>query len=623
MAAIYQWFEEFTRYSYEYFIFVSDLGDALKYYGYDFDAGTYRLLGQKLYSGVTLASDNKNVFTTDLSGGNYGFYQTLWRGHAFHTVGFISQPGASNENTDILVLRNSSHIAGVGSTAFGHGALFTSYSKLDIPTVFTTSIAITPSNDYWGSCWDVFYEQDPNEVLEHGNAFLAESSTRFPSQAITTIKWNGATFVTVDQYYDSSLTNGCFNRFAGVLAGVNGAQARYANIDEDLLITNGGTTTLSASAVAAIITEYDYVMTAENDGGIRYVRTYTKGGTQKDELSLGAGTLSARTVFTVSPRTLRIWLYSATQIGLYAFSVDEDGLISTDGYIPNEQSITTGGFSKNQLTFLEGGMTITTNGYSGILSKLAEGWPLDEESGTRYGLLGLDNFDTEIGTVGFTTGLIDNAASFDGSSALVITPTKAEFQSGSNQSFSFFFKTSAIGAEQCLISKARIAAAYLGNDEAWDIGCSIAADGRVFFWLNVYENEPTFTPIILYAGSTPVSIDTWYFVYCEFDRINNTYSIRLNDNTWSDDFDPTDNLNINTYSDNALTIGRATSTSPQKYFTGAMDQLNWFYDVLDEDEQDYLYNDGNGIALPLDNYLLLETGDKITLEDGTGSLLLD
>lgn len=613
MAAIYQWFPSNQPLNYDYFVALSDQVDAIRYYGYDFDADEFRVFGQVLDTSLSMTSDEKNVFTPILDSGNYKLRNLIWRGHAFSDRPYITTPSGANQASDLITLREDTELVTVGNGAYGHAALFYDYTRDANPITLSLDNNLNPADDNWGRIWDVHYQ---NEALfEYGKAVIIIGDTA--DQAIVTVAWNDFIFALEDFIYRDTMINHCFNRFTGILSGLTGvvnsnitsagvSPVQHVSVDESLQLSFLGETPTTDAPQAAVTTLHEHVLTAEFASPHTYVRSYEMDGTALDEYVIPNKQATTRTIFAVSPMSQRIWLYGAEDFGFRAFSVDGSGIISQDGYIPGESAMNAGGTSGSRLYFLESELEITPNGYTGIKEKLYECWELEEATGNRVGAMGnIDMIDSPSapGTCGNTTGKVSNAVLLGGTACLETNgATPAELQSCGNFSVCCDFKVDALtgpgGGNQHIWIRADTNAVTLGKDNQWDCGAYVDTSGNVFFWVNYYAFEPSLAVLTVQATGVTVVPGTWYHLYCEFNEENNTFGIRVNNGTIANAaFPATESLNVYNGGDRRLTLGRrSTGVSDKEYLAGAIDQFYWFYDVLTTDEQNWMYNSGNSRA---------------------------
>lgn len=211
-------------------------------------------------------------------------------------------------------------------------------------------------------------------------------------------------------------------------------------------------------------------------------------------------------------------------------------------------------------------------------------WKLDETSGTRVDSepTGTAQNLTDNNTVGYTNGVISNAADFELANTETLTRSDSEDLSTGNTSFSVsgWFKKESQSANKSLIGRFGTSAAtreYLirvnGGTEVLDV--------------LMQENGGSLKTVsCTNFGAT--SQDVWMFFAVIYNSSAQTLSVSINNGT------PNTLSNVTATADTAETTyigGRASSSD---YHDGLIDEVGFWKKVLSASEITELYNSGAG-----------------------------
>lgn len=576
-------------YTNEYFVLIDDNNDILRYFGVDFDAQTWTQFGAFPATELNVVSDGTFCFISTNS--NYNIKQVSWRGNCF-TNEFTDAHEGSNPGGSSVLIRDYPYVIKVGTEDFSNGLRAVEYRSV-APFIYPTQYFRNPVGASWNGCWDI--RLDNKGTFEYGDALVVtpENGNKLSTYQRSSgfLEEVSALTSTVDP--TGSTTAWTVNRENGYIINSYAGNTflKLYEADANLSVTLIGQCDTTDNVQAAIATSNGYILTAEwSSGPTGTVRTYSRVGTiltPVDSFTL-TDEVTGQAQFFMSPRTDRFWLTTvSTQNGLYAFSVDDDGMIIEDIQIPGFATYNAGGLG-NRMYFCEGPMNVTPNGFSGIKSKLYECWEMNESgSVTRIGAMGNYNLPILAGTVDSRAGTIGNAAYFNGSGAL-----------GTGSAPSYELKT--VGTfSTCLDVVVDVLPGPDGDqyfytrgndvgDADYEIGCYVTGTGILGFFVGVndtYYSAETVSTIV--AGVK-------YHIYTEYNREDDTVSIRIDDGAII-----TESVtgNIDLKSSNRFIVGRKTaSAGVQKYLEGSIDQFYWFWDSLTTEEQDWMYNSGNSRA---------------------------
>ncbi len=218
-----------------------------------------------------------------------------------------------------------------------------------------------------------------------------------------------------------------------------------------------------------------------------------------------------------------------------------------------------------------------TNVAAGLTNGLVSYWRMDETSGTRTDVLGVNDL-TANNTPGNTTGVITNAVTFVSASSQSLSKTdNSSFDPLTNaMSFAFWFRTTTLAG----------ARSALGKDDF---------SGQRQFLFDVSSSKMVFyaftnntTAVALTANTFGnLSINTWYFCVGTWSREDGRMFLRIN----------------NAY-DTVLGAAEVPiKTSPLAFaqgnkWDGYIDEVGMWSRVLTAKERSYLYNNGAGRTYP-------------------------
>jgi len=224
-----------------------------------------------------------------------------------------------------------------------------------------------------------------------------------------------------------------------------------------------------------------------------------------------------------------------------------------------------------------------------ILDDLSAFWTLDEASGTREDSH-TNNLDlTDNNTVAQVAGKIGNAADFTAanSESLSNSGNDSHFQTTDDFTYCYWVKLKNLSAIHDLVGK-------------WGTGAnreyvSLFLNSSTRFQHYIGRGPSTFTAATANSFGAP-SADVWYFVANFFDKSASTYGdvgISVNGGTidWASLASAAQTSGTDDFTVGALpTIGR--------YSDSSIDQVGFWKRLLDSDDIDLLYNDGDGRAYP-------------------------
>lgn len=221
------------------------------------------------------------------------------------------------------------------------------------------------------------------------------------------------------------------------------------------------------------------------------------------------------------------------------------------------------------------------SGYTGtLLDGMVSYWPLDEESGTRYDVIGSNDL-TDNNTVGFTAGVNGAAASFvaanseslsRASTAVVPHPSESSF------SISFWLRTSATG-------DALVGHYVTPGADAVLIFLSGGVPQGLLYSATGGQN--------LGALGPAVNDGNWHHILAVYDSTDGKFTGYVDGAAGTLAVtDPASNFG-SAWATN-FQIGLFTAT----YLTGSMDEVAIWSRVLTTDERAELYNAGSGFFYP-------------------------
>ncbi|KAA3644794.1 MAG: hypothetical protein DWQ07_15420 [Chloroflexi bacterium] len=220
-----------------------------------------------------------------------------------------------------------------------------------------------------------------------------------------------------------------------------------------------------------------------------------------------------------------------------------------------------------------------------LLNSLQAYWKLDESSGTRMDAHGFSHL-SDNNSVTSGTGLLNDAAQFDKTNSEYLSRVDNDALSLGDFDFSYAFwvKLDSKGTSYPILTRYETA-----SDRSIWMGYSGASDRFNFGLYNSAGNGIGW----VYADTfgSP-SVDTWYFVYIEYDAANDTVGVSINNgrlDTSSTTGTPADGTA-------AFKLGYGAGSS--YYHDGRIDELGFWKRLLTSDERNELYNSGSGLAYP-------------------------
>jgi len=224
---------------------------------------------------------------------------------------------------------------------------------------------------------------------------------------------------------------------------------------------------------------------------------------------------------------------------------------------------------------LSGHVPGTPPSSSSLNTSLVSYWKMDESSGTRYDSepTGTAQDLQDNATVGYTNGIIGNAAYFISANSESLTiPDSADLSTGDiSFSIAAWFKLDGV------LNNQAIAARY-GSSQEYLLRFQGAAKQVQFYVVSGGSVNILATNVL--------STNTWYFTVAVYNATNNTMYVSVDNKTQS--------TGTNTGpSDTTVefSVGMRNSTD---YFGGAIDEVGFWKRVLTSDEIAELYNSGSG-----------------------------
>lgn len=219
-------------------------------------------------------------------------------------------------------------------------------------------------------------------------------------------------------------------------------------------------------------------------------------------------------------------------------------------------------------------------------SRLHAYWTMDEASGPRADSIGSRTL-SDINTVTSATGLIGNAASFDGSNSEFLSVSLAEddalYFQGANANFSIvlWVKFGSMSGTFPVITMA-------GAGSANGLYSVYMTGGKIRF-----EVQEAASTTLISAESASIQDSTWYMLTCVHDSTAGKIKIKVDDGAFVETAF-TGGIRIPSSYPNILYIG----TSGSYYFTGEIDEVSIWNEALSDADLGVLYNDGFAIGLP-------------------------
>jgi hypothetical protein len=204
-------------------------------------------------------------------------------------------------------------------------------------------------------------------------------------------------------------------------------------------------------------------------------------------------------------------------------------------------------------------------------------WKMDETSGIRVDSGGNGLNLTDINSVGFTTGIITNAADFVPASTQYLNHADDPLLSPGDTDFTFavWVYPDFTGTAKTIFGKASASNAeyYLRHD-----GASNSPE------FGVSGNGTTYTTVIGSLNSLSPA-NAWYFIVVTHDATANTITVQVNNGSTESSGHTTGVFNGTA----AFEVGKNT-LSP--YWDGRIDEFGYWSRILTTDEKTYLYNSG-------------------------------
>lgn len=221
-----------------------------------------------------------------------------------------------------------------------------------------------------------------------------------------------------------------------------------------------------------------------------------------------------------------------------------------------------------------------------LLDNLVSYWSLDEASGTRVDSHGSNNL-TDNNTVGSTTGVVSNAASFVAANSEYLShASNTDLQTGDiDFTLAAWAKLNTKGAYETVVSKDQY-----DTSREYLVYYDFPADRFALLVSSGGSSASQTTLLAQSFGSVPTG--TWCFIVICHDSINNALKICVNDGTvdsaaWT----------TGVYSGSApFQIGASDDfgTPGSNPLNGEVDEVGFWKRVLTAGEITWLYNSGSG-----------------------------
>jgi len=224
----------------------------------------------------------------------------------------------------------------------------------------------------------------------------------------------------------------------------------------------------------------------------------------------------------------------------------------------------------------------TGNAYLSVAtSTLIAHWPLDEESGVRYDVVG-NNDLTDNNTVGYdASGILGNSAEFIRANSEYLSindgDTNVKF-TDANWSLNYWFRMTNVTLVQGLVTKFIYSSGYKG------FGCNKSGAGQYIDCSFGLSGDIDYS-----ASSFALSANTWYMAT----YVWNSDTLKIyQDGSLVNTYDGA-NTTL-TGSTASLVLGANRWTSLESYLGGDIDEVSYFTEDLTSDDITYLYNSGSG-----------------------------
>ena len=221
---------------------------------------------------------------------------------------------------------------------------------------------------------------------------------------------------------------------------------------------------------------------------------------------------------------------------------------------------------------------------SSLLTDLVSWWSLDETSGTRYDAHGSNDL-ADNATVLYGTGKISNAADFEFSvNGEKLTNASPSGLGGGDRDYTIacWFNPESLLTFTGLMS---VQAGQGSSVSDWMLITGATST-------NLYFYTATSSTWYLVQNTTALSTATWYLAIAEYDSVNDTLRLSINNGTAAE----TTSVPASNTTGNGFIMGSyGGSTS---YYDGLIDEAAFWARLLTTDEKTALYNSGSGIAYP-------------------------
>lgn len=221
-----------------------------------------------------------------------------------------------------------------------------------------------------------------------------------------------------------------------------------------------------------------------------------------------------------------------------------------------------------------------------LFNDLVSYWKLDEESGTRYDVFGGNDL-TDNNTVGYTSGIIGNAADFISANNEYLS--HSDNASLSTGDIDFTVSAWIVPDTDCEDRSGLVGKWYVSSGRREYL---LFCDNNLFWFYVSYDGEVTG---IIEVINTEVEIitNTEYFVLAWHDASNDMIGLQVNG---GDIVTESNTLGV-LDSTQGLEIGRYYNN----YFDGSIDEVGFWKRLLTDSEKCALYNSDSGLAFPFNN----------------------
>lgn len=236
----------------------------------------------------------------------------------------------------------------------------------------------------------------------------------------------------------------------------------------------------------------------------------------------------------------------------------------------------------------------TSQAGSGLsVSGLKAYWKLDESSGTREDYIGSNDF-AEVGPVGSTVGILDDAAGAFSETNYLEAPHSADLAPTGDFSISFWIRPTTVEGIKFVLTKGLTSGAA-SLDRSYNVWLS---GGTVIFNCNATDGT-TVASSQVSAINNSVTSSSWNLVVLVADFTNELLKVSVNNSTfetaalWDSDLSLSDTglplkLGIDEYLDDSFRFP----------FIGHIDELGIWDGAISQSEVEMLYNSGAGLGPP-------------------------